>query len=359
VGRAGNGTRTRDINLGKVALYQLSYSRLTSSNIKNSRIQRKRDYFKVFLYISGMQAYRYQLLLILLFWTLFSVFPSAGASELVRIESEHAIVHFPSHLERAAEYSIGIFPSIIRDTEHRIHLQVEFTPTILLIHDRRNYPGIFHSDLVVAAAVPEHELIIIDYSRMSGDRHAFRMTLQHELCHLLLHRHIGSRLLPRWLDEGISQWVSEGVSELMTDPGWSALENAALRNDLFRLDDLKEFPGGRRETILAYQQSRSFIEYLVNTYGPSALVALLHEMQRGVEVERAFASAYPHTLREAERDWAGALRARASWLTYISRNMFQFFFLAAALLVVIAFVRKMIERRRHRDPDLHDGDGMQ
>ncbi len=26
--RAGDGTRTRDINLGKVALYQLSYSRL-------------------------------------------------------------------------------------------------------------------------------------------------------------------------------------------------------------------------------------------------------------------------------------------------------------------------------------------
>jgi hypothetical protein len=27
-GRAGNGIRTRDINLGKVALYQLSYSRI-------------------------------------------------------------------------------------------------------------------------------------------------------------------------------------------------------------------------------------------------------------------------------------------------------------------------------------------
>ena len=27
-GRAGNGIRTRDINLGKVALYQLSYSRV-------------------------------------------------------------------------------------------------------------------------------------------------------------------------------------------------------------------------------------------------------------------------------------------------------------------------------------------
>jgi hypothetical protein len=28
--RAGNGTRTRDPNLGKVVLYQLSYSRVTS-----------------------------------------------------------------------------------------------------------------------------------------------------------------------------------------------------------------------------------------------------------------------------------------------------------------------------------------
>ena len=33
--RAGNGTRTRDFNLGKVALYQLSYSRI---NYENNRI---------------------------------------------------------------------------------------------------------------------------------------------------------------------------------------------------------------------------------------------------------------------------------------------------------------------------------
>ncbi len=31
--RAGNGTRTRDPNLGKVVLYQLSYSRVTAANL--------------------------------------------------------------------------------------------------------------------------------------------------------------------------------------------------------------------------------------------------------------------------------------------------------------------------------------
>jgi hypothetical protein len=40
-GRAGNGIRTRDINLGKVALYQLSYSRIGWGNIPNAPVRIK------------------------------------------------------------------------------------------------------------------------------------------------------------------------------------------------------------------------------------------------------------------------------------------------------------------------------
>src|SRR5690242_5794594 len=36
---AGNGTRTRDINLGKVALYQLSYSRLRTANFSDALVR--------------------------------------------------------------------------------------------------------------------------------------------------------------------------------------------------------------------------------------------------------------------------------------------------------------------------------
>src|SRR5215218_1548828 len=42
--RAGNGTRTRDPNLGKVVLYQLSYSRvLTSISVASATDKRRRD----------------------------------------------------------------------------------------------------------------------------------------------------------------------------------------------------------------------------------------------------------------------------------------------------------------------------
>ena len=40
-GRAGNGIRTRDINLGKVALYQLSYSRIGKRKIGNQPVMCK------------------------------------------------------------------------------------------------------------------------------------------------------------------------------------------------------------------------------------------------------------------------------------------------------------------------------
>ena len=41
--RAGNGTRTRDINLGKVALYQLSYSRIGRENIRKKHKRYKNE----------------------------------------------------------------------------------------------------------------------------------------------------------------------------------------------------------------------------------------------------------------------------------------------------------------------------
>ena len=41
--RAENGTRTRDLNLGKVALYQLSYFRMTCFAIASAKVNKKSE----------------------------------------------------------------------------------------------------------------------------------------------------------------------------------------------------------------------------------------------------------------------------------------------------------------------------
>ena len=44
---AGNGTRTRDINLGKVALYQLSYSRINSIFLRTFKNSNSGDKYNI------------------------------------------------------------------------------------------------------------------------------------------------------------------------------------------------------------------------------------------------------------------------------------------------------------------------
>ncbi len=275
----------------------------------------------------------------------------ANDEDFNTLETESVIIHHPPRLENVARQIARIYPDIRAELEHQLGLTVDFKPDLQLINDRRTFTKMTGSDLVVAVAIPRHQLMVIDYTRMIDNPFRLRATVKHELSHLLLHRHIDSDILPRWLDEGVSQWVTGGISELTTDPGWSVLENAAMRDNLLRFDELVSFPSGRSETMLAYQQSLSFIEYVVDVYGEHALIEILHEMRHNASVERAFATVLPHSLRQIEHNWSSDIQARVSLFTYISRNMFQILFLLGALLVIIAFIKKIIQRRQYDDDE--------
>lgn len=270
------------------------------------------------------------------------------------LETDTAVIHYQPRLDNVAQQIVRMYPPVKLELEHTLHLMVDFKPNILLMNDRRRFSKTFGGDMVVAVAIPDRNLMVIDYTRMVENPFMLRTTLKHELSHLLLHRHIDSDSLPRWLDEGISQWVTGGVSELVTDPGWSVLENAAMRDNLLRFDELVSFPSERRATMLAYQQSKSFIEYIVELYGTNALINILREMKNNASVDRAFATVLPHTLRQVEHNWVNHIQTRVSWFTYISRNMFQFIFLIAAFLLIVAFIKTIFQRRRRDDDDEYD-----
>ncbi len=270
---------------------------------------------------------------------------SANDNQFKILETEDAIIHFPPRLDNIAQQIGRIYPPVKMELEQTLHLPVSFKPNIFIMNDRKRFRDTFGSDMVVAVAIPAQNLMVIDYTRMVDNPFRLRSTLKHELSHLVLHHHIDSNILPRWLDEGVSQWVTGGISELATDPGWSVLESAAMRDNLYRFDELVSFPSGRSETMLAYQQSLSFIENIVDVYGERALIEVLHEMRHGASADRAFATVLPHTLRQVEYNWVNHIQAQVSWFTYISRNMFQFLFLIAAILVIVAFIKAILQRR--------------
>lgn len=76
---------------------------------------------------------------------------------------------------------------------------------MLLIKDGKTFHRIAKNSLIVAIAIPEQYLIVIDYSKVHIHPFTLEVTLKHDVCHLLLHHHIPGDNLPKWLDEGISQ----------------------------------------------------------------------------------------------------------------------------------------------------------
>lgn len=275
----------------------------------------------------------------------------ASEEELITLETNISIIQYPPRLENVAQQIVRVYPAVRYELEQTLQLGVDFKPTILLMNDRRRFRDMVGNEFVVAIAIPQHDLMVIDYTRMIDNPFMLRTTLKHELSHLLLNYHIDNRLLPRWFDEGVAQWITGGMSELVNDPGWSVLERAVMRGNIMRFDELETFPSARAETMLAYQQSKSFIEYIAETYGTNTLVDIVHYMKHDASVDRAFAMVLPHSLRQVEQNWVAHIQARVSWITYISRNIFQFIFLIAALLVIVAFIKKVIQRRRYHDDD--------
>ena len=102
-------------------------------------------------------------------------------------------------------------------------------------------------------------------------------------------------------------WLNEGLAEygnIEPDSGYDRyLEWAVDTNRLFPFSSLNRFPGNPNLTLVAYGQSRSFIEYLVNEYPKQNMKNLMKGLSDRKSFDDSFLGAYGKTLNEVENNW--------------------------------------------------------
>jgi hypothetical protein len=263
------------------------------------------------------------------------------------------VVVFQEPLRTAAKEVTDIYPGLKAELEKALMWRLNFRPEVLLIRDRERFVRMAGSDLFVAFAVPQRNVVVIDYSKMHTDPFTLGTTLKHELCHLLLHHHIRRTKLPKWLDEGVAQWVSGGVAEIIMDTKRSVLKEVTLSGDYIRIDELADgFPHDRRSLLLAYEESKSLVEYIDRRFGRKAMLEILDYLKDGQDVEVAILKCLSVPLDELEQRWHRHLRKKTTWFTYLTAHLYRILFFLAALVTIIAFIRVMIQkRRRYEDED--------
>jgi hypothetical protein len=276
----------------------------------------------------------------------FSIFMNpVHAGQLETLITNDASIYYEQPLSGPAHELAVLFLSVRTELEISLGFPVDFRPSIILVSNEAAFEQIVGNRLIVAYAVPDKMLMVIDYARSSKDPFSTRTILKHELCHLLLHRHI--QMLPRWLDEGVSQWVSGGFAELFSEKRESYLRWATVSGGLISLSAMdSRFPQDEPGLILAYEESRSIIDYIVSRYGKNGITNILTAMKNGKPAPDAIMISLGTPLPELEKDWRQSIRTWATLLVFIMGNIYSIIFFLAALATVAGYVRHRIRRRR-------------
>ena len=280
-------------------------------------------------------------------------FQSLHAQQTDIIQSENVVILFEKPLRVAAEEAFHIFPKIKTELENVFGWELKFRTTIVLINNRERFRQMTGTSLVVAYAVPQKDLMVIDYTRTNTDPFSLGIIMKHELCHLALHNQIRKADLPRWLDEGISQSVSDGLAEIVMSRKRSLLDGALLSGKLFSIRSLNDtFPVSEDSLLLAYEQSKSFVDFISQEFGKDGILNLLKHLSDGEDIEVAVRKSFSLSLDELERRWQKDLRKRTTWFTYLANNLYGILFFFGALITMGGFVRVLIKKRRYDDEEL-------
>ena len=262
------------------------------------------------------------------------------------LQNDDMIVAYEPSLESAAGEVLRLYPGLKQELEKIFAWNLDIRPQVVLVKNTQAFQKLSGNELFVAFAVPEKNLIVIDYAKMNLHPFSLRITFKHELCHLLLHRHISNRRLPRWLEEGICQWVSDGIGEIFVDKSWSGLDAALMADRVLHFRRLaKKFPRDKPSLVLAYEQSKSVVHYIDRQYGKDAILDLLGYLKSGEFMEAAVMKSLGISTDELEKDWLGHLERTPRWLVYLADNLYGILFFVAALLTVLGFVRRIMHRK--------------
>jgi hypothetical protein len=279
------------------------------------------------------------------------------AAQRGTLRAKGVIVIFDEPLKVAAEEAATLYPVLKKELENRLARPVNFRPTVVLVKESETFKRMAGTNLIVAFAIPEKNLMVIDYSKTRTDPFSIETTMKHELCHLLLHNHIKEENLPKWLDEGICQWVSDGISEIIMTQKRGVLDEAILSGRYISIRALTGgFPRDERYLVLAYEESKSLVEYMISAFGEEALLSVLNDLEEGADVDEALLRNLSVSLNELESRWHHHLRRRITWVAYLINHLYEILFFLAAMAMIYGFIRVLIKKRAYRDEEEEEGE---
>lgn len=218
------------------------------------------------------------------------------------------------------------------------------------------------SEWIAGTAYPQLHVILAVLPE--GNKQEVGRVVPHEISHQMLYQATENpfNAPPTWLDEGFAVRNQDTGN----DDDQAMVENAAEKGQLFSVRALNSnFPYDPTDSVLAYAESFSIVNFLIDTYGEDTFATLIAAYRTGVSHDEAMKLATGIDLDELDRLWkenlnypgdqprsAGTSTSSSGWDQIIGPGLASGSLILLAILVIVGVFR-ISARRRHPHPLEH------
>ena len=269
------------------------------------------------------------------------------------IRTDEVTIKYDKGLTGVSNEIARLIPTLKAELQKRTGLHFNFYFKIMIYGHRETFRRLVDNEMIAAFAIPKQDLIVLDQSQFRYDSLTIRLLVMHEMCHLLLHKNLAVNNLPRWFDEGVSQWVSEGINEIVSPRSTDALKRAYISNTLLPFSTISEtLPSDPVNLLLAYEQSRSMVDYIEQRYGVDSIRGIILRLSSGKGFDDTVRDEFGAEFAEIEKNWKKDKGSQYTWLAYISNQLYLILFLIAAFLTMYGFIRLRKRMRDYKDDEV-------
>lgn len=168
-----------------------------------------------------------------------------------------------------------------------------------------------------------------------------RQIVIHELSHVALGMALNGKPVDRWFDEGFAQYVSGEVNLRNS----ILFARSLLTGDVLDLNEVNDVLTFRREkAALAYEESRTAVEYLVEKFGESMLVQIVEAVKDGMKMDAALHSRTGMDFIDFQSEWRHTMKRRYLWYVLLD-----FPLMFSVVIITLFFAAFFITRKRIRN----------
>jgi len=224
--------------------------------------------------------------------------------EWEKIEGDIVTIYYHGPVSRRAKKMLQACEESVKKISRLLGVEENENISVMMYN---NYSEMF--DVVVKKSETQASSLITEGQAFAtenvvlvdgGSRSALGVST-HEITHVIVARASKSSYLgvPLWLNEGLAEY-----GNIEQDQGYERyLEWAIDTGRLFPFSSLNRFPGNPNLTLVAYGQSKSFVEFLINNFPEGSMIKLMDEISNKKSIDDSFISSFGFSLKDLENQW--------------------------------------------------------